>query len=160
MSCCIFSVLNYLSVGDFSSCTVLMCYFFRITAFSSWLFLCCTHVTPFFVLHCFHVVPFLHSFHVAPFLVLVSFHVAPFLHIFSSSTLFHVAIFLCYFFFHLYFDLFFVLLFSLLFPHCTFFTLHSFMSHSFHVAHFPWPHFSCCTFFIIHFTRAWKFLLY
>ena len=71
--CVLFHVTPHLNFAVLSSCTFLMFYLF-IYYFSYWslfepkLFLCCAHVTPFFVVHCFHLLPILLSFHVAPFL--------------------------------------------------------------------------------------------
>ena len=100
------------------------------------------------MLHSFHVAIFyvLQSFHVAPSFVLGSFHVAPsfLLHIFFYSTLFMLQFFMLHFLqfkpallncflFYSFHGALFCCCFS---SHCKLFTLHSSMSHSFHVVSF------------------------
>ena len=136
----------------FLSCTILMFYFIFCFFYIS--FVHSFHVATFFVLHSFRVAIFfvLHSFdvaifyvlqffHVAPSFVLGSFHVAPsfLLHIFFYSTLFmlHIlqfkpALLNCFLFYSFHGALF-CCCFS---SHCKLFTLHSSMSHSFHVVPF------------------------
>ena len=141
----------------FLSCTILMFYF--IFCFFYIFFVHSFHVATFFVLHSFRVAIFfvlhsfdvaifyvLQSFHVAPSFVLGSFHVAPsfLLHIFFYSTLFMLQFFMLHilqfkpallncFLFYSFHGALFCCCFS---SHCKLFTLHSSMSHSFHVVPF------------------------
>ena len=173
--CVLFHVTSHLNIAVLSSCTFVMFYLF-IYFFSYWslfdpkLFLCCTHVTPFFVLHCFDLVPFLLSFHVAPFLcctlscctffVLASLHIALFLFcIYPPLGLFSCCNFFMLHFFHYGLSLLFckkqnsfygdLSLLLFLTMHTFHIALVHFMFHFFLVSYF-----SCCTLYIIPLHRA------
>ena len=102
--CVFFHFTPHLNFAVLSSCTFVIFYLF-IYFFSYWslfvpkLFLCCAHVTPFFVVHCFHPLPILLSFHVAPFLcwLLCISHLF-FLYISSFRSLFMLQLFYVTFF--------------------------------------------------------------